>query len=75
MAVARKFRLRRSLGVSTREKADLPTPETRAKLRRDTVRALYDAGRLDDAQLGAAPEIRAVLEAVGRGISRPAGSG
>jgi hypothetical protein len=75
MAVARKVRLRRGFGIPPQEKPDTPTPETRAKLRRDTVRALHEAGRLDDTQLAAALEIRVVLEAVGRGMFPTSGFG
>ena len=44
-----------------------PTPETRAKLQPDPIRALLEAGVIDGPQAGAAEEIRDIIEAlVGR---------
>jgi hypothetical protein len=53
---------------SAPERCDLPTPETRRKIRRDIVRGLYERGRLHPNQIEAAEEIRMVHEAVGRGM-------
>lgn len=41
-----------------------PTPETRRKLRHDVVLKLYSDGKLSKAELEAAEEIRAVMEAL-----------
>jgi hypothetical protein len=68
MALARKARVRRSLGQRNGGRAIPPTPETRARLRRDVVWNLHRAGKLDARHMEAALEIRAVLEAVGRGM-------
>lgn len=47
---------------------DPPTPQTRRKLRQDVVRRLLERGRLQPHHVEAAEEIRAVHEAVGRGM-------
>lgn len=56
-----------------------PTPETKAKLRPDMLRALYAAGQLSDAQWVAAQEIREINWAVSalwfRGSGKDSGSG
>lgn len=46
-----------------------PTPETRAKLRPDTVEALYRKGTIGEEERTAAGEIRDVYEALGRGLT------
>ena len=46
-----------------------PTPETRAKLRPDTVEALYRKGTIGEEERTAAEEIRDVHEALGRGLT------
>jgi hypothetical protein len=46
-----------------------PTPETRRKLKPDTIGALYRKGTIGEAERAAAEEIRDVFEALGRGLT------
>ena len=41
-----------------------PTPETKAKLRPDRLQELFTAGLIDQQQLGAGEEIRAIVDAI-----------
>lgn len=45
-----------------------PTPETRAKLRRDVIERLFKEGRLEEEHVRAAREIRRVWEGIGRSL-------
>jgi len=69
MALSRKGKLRRVRSrAEAVERTVPPTPQTRARLRCDVVAGLLAKRRLAPRHLEAAVEIRAVLEAVGRGM-------
>lgn len=75
MAHGRRARLKRTIGTAGDADEATPTPQTRARLRRDVVLRLHETGRLDSSHVAAALEIRTVTEAVGRGMFPTSGFG
>ena len=67
MAKNRSARLK-AFVRDTDDQRDKPTPQTKRKLRQDVVMRLLAGGRLRQVHFDAAEEIRAVHEAVGRGM-------